>query len=366
MDKETLSHYGWIVVLILILSVLLVFATPFGKFVTGAIKAYSDGLFGVNKNAMDAAGIDIMEQEFDDMLNDDWKTEDTNIFDIPAYALILDNGAGADTVPLVFTRSETEIKVGDKYQSITYGERTVVAVFTGFEDTEYTYSNGGATTAPWKNYASSITSVQVEEVIKPISMTGWFAWFNKATVLNLEKINTSECTSLRCTFYKCGYDPIVSAFRITGLSSWDTSKVTNMVGTFGASGHSAYLYTIEGLDNWDVSSVTDFEAFFASAGYNSTNWEMDLTGWNLKSAVSTSQMFAHAGRFCKSKIVVKGLDTWDVSNVKNMNRMFYMFGEKVPNRFTIDVSTWTPNAVTDKGSIIAGAGGTFVLPSKLQ
>ena len=29
MDKETLSHYGWIVILVLILAVLLAFATPF-------------------------------------------------------------------------------------------------------------------------------------------------------------------------------------------------------------------------------------------------------------------------------------------------------------------------------------------------
>lgn len=39
MDKNTLSHYGWIVVLILILSVLLALATPFGKFVGKAFEA---------------------------------------------------------------------------------------------------------------------------------------------------------------------------------------------------------------------------------------------------------------------------------------------------------------------------------------
>lgn len=39
MDKNTLSHYGWIVVLILILSVLLALATPFGKFVARGFEA---------------------------------------------------------------------------------------------------------------------------------------------------------------------------------------------------------------------------------------------------------------------------------------------------------------------------------------
>ena len=39
MDKNTLSHYGWIVVLILILSVLLALATPFGLFVARGFEA---------------------------------------------------------------------------------------------------------------------------------------------------------------------------------------------------------------------------------------------------------------------------------------------------------------------------------------
>lgn len=40
MDRKTLSHYGWIVVLILILSVMMAFATPFGEFIRTAVKSY--------------------------------------------------------------------------------------------------------------------------------------------------------------------------------------------------------------------------------------------------------------------------------------------------------------------------------------
>lgn len=39
MDKNTLSHYGWIVVLILILSVMLALATPFGNFIARGFEA---------------------------------------------------------------------------------------------------------------------------------------------------------------------------------------------------------------------------------------------------------------------------------------------------------------------------------------
>ena len=37
MDKETLSNYGWIVICVLVLAVMLALATPFGKFISNAI-----------------------------------------------------------------------------------------------------------------------------------------------------------------------------------------------------------------------------------------------------------------------------------------------------------------------------------------
>lgn len=63
MDKETLSNYGWIVILVLILAVLLALATPFGNFIAGAFKATYAGFGMVGENAL---GIVIPGQEFND------------------------------------------------------------------------------------------------------------------------------------------------------------------------------------------------------------------------------------------------------------------------------------------------------------
>ena len=52
MDKETLSNYGWIVILVLILAVLLALATPFGNFIAGAFKATYAGFGMVGDNAL--------------------------------------------------------------------------------------------------------------------------------------------------------------------------------------------------------------------------------------------------------------------------------------------------------------------------
>ena len=64
MDKETLSHYGWIVILVLILAVMLALASPFGSFIAGAIKSTTAGLFNVNQAALGSAGIDVNDVVF--------------------------------------------------------------------------------------------------------------------------------------------------------------------------------------------------------------------------------------------------------------------------------------------------------------
>ena len=66
MDKETLSNYGWIVIAVMVLAVMIALATPFGTFVSSAIKSTTQGLFDVNQNALNSTGlINIEGQEFD-------------------------------------------------------------------------------------------------------------------------------------------------------------------------------------------------------------------------------------------------------------------------------------------------------------
>lgn len=55
MDKNTLSNYGWIVIAVLVLSVMIALATPFGNFVKDAITNTANGLIDTNNNALDVA-----------------------------------------------------------------------------------------------------------------------------------------------------------------------------------------------------------------------------------------------------------------------------------------------------------------------
>lgn len=79
MDKETLSNYGWIVICVLVLAVMLALATPFGTFIAGAIKSTTAGLFSVNQAALGSAGIDVNDMVFENC--DHLETEVRNATD---------------------------------------------------------------------------------------------------------------------------------------------------------------------------------------------------------------------------------------------------------------------------------------------
>ena len=67
MDRETLSHYGWIVILVLILMCLLFFATPFGSFVANGVKVTLDGYIYTNNK--------VLEDEHMDSIVEEWENE---------------------------------------------------------------------------------------------------------------------------------------------------------------------------------------------------------------------------------------------------------------------------------------------------
>lgn len=69
MDKETLSNYGWIVVCVLVLAVLLALASPFGNFIAAGIKSTTQGLFDTNQKALNTTGlVSIESQDFNGTL----------------------------------------------------------------------------------------------------------------------------------------------------------------------------------------------------------------------------------------------------------------------------------------------------------
>ena len=71
MDRETMKHFGWIVIVTLILAVMLAFATPFGKFVGQATGNILKGYTSVNNSALEEENIKNLENEWNEFLNSD-------------------------------------------------------------------------------------------------------------------------------------------------------------------------------------------------------------------------------------------------------------------------------------------------------
>lgn len=63
MDKETLSNYGWIVIAVLVLSVMIALATPFGEYIKAGVESTTAGLFDTSEKAMNVVGMSAQKEK---------------------------------------------------------------------------------------------------------------------------------------------------------------------------------------------------------------------------------------------------------------------------------------------------------------
>ena len=121
------------------------------------------------------------------------------------------------------------------------------------------------------------------------------------------------------------------------LNDIDVSNITDM----GPDSINQGLF--EGLDphnidisEWNVSNVKNMQYMF----YDCTNFNSDLSDWDVSNVTDMGAMFAGCENFNAD------LSSWDVSNVTNMNGMFN--GCK---NFNSDLSKWDVSNVTNMANI---------------
>ena len=197
MDKETLSNYGWIVICVLVMAVMIALATPFGSFISEAVQSTTKGLFDVNKSALDSTGlINIDNQEFD----------------VPD----MNHGAGESGAvtkdPALNPDDGTTPQDGNTYE---YGD---------YKYTYYSSSNGwwvaintNVTDKNQTTYGAILESINGEPV------TVMQKTFYNCKSLTTAPVIPNSVTTLYQTFFNC--TKLTTAPIIP-------SSVTNMVGTF--------------------------------------------------------------------------------------------------------------------------------------
>lgn len=211
----------------------------------------------------------------------------------------------------------------------------------------------------WSPYASSITSVYVDEGVRtynsPSSGNGVYnAVFSELP--NVVTIDVSEAETLGGFFNK---DPKLQ--QIIGLDKWSTSVCKNMSTLF--SGDSA-LKSVD-ISNFDTSNVTSMNEMFKSC---SSLVSLDVSNFNTAKVSNMAYMFMDV----KAKInglanlnlgsvetlsgTLYGVDftinnpddikDWDVSNVTDMNSLF-----RECKFASLDLSKWNISKVTNMSSM---------------
>lgn len=184
------------------------------------------------------------------------------------------------------------------------------------------------------------------------NMGGMFSYTNTFNQ-GLSGWNTSLVTSMQEMFRGAeAFDGDVSL--------WDTSKVTKMAYIFA----STLALTSPDLSGWDVSSVTRLQNAFS----NTPNFDADLSSWRPSSCWDFDDMFYNAENFTGGD-----LTGWDVSSGESFSNMFrtpsfagdvsewnMAKAEKIDNMFYFadlfnsDLSSWDVSSVTTMNAMFRG------------
>ncbi|WP_205959915.1 BspA family leucine-rich repeat surface protein [Flammeovirga aprica] len=120
------------------------------------------------------------------------------------------------------------------------------------------------------------------------------------------------------------------------LTGWDVSNVESMYNMF-----SRATFFNGDISSWDVSSVKDMRAMFSRV----SSFNRDLSEWDVSSVTNMNYMFFEATSFNHD------LSRWDVSNVTSMYEMF-----KGAVAFDGDLSSWDVSSVTDMSDMFTNSG----------
>ena len=161
---------------------------------------------------------------------------------------------------------------------------------------------------------SSLTTLNLSsfDTSKVTNMSNMFAHMRQLTALNLSNFNTSQVTDMGYMFED------MSNLTTLNLSSFDTSKVTNMGAMFeGVSG----LTTLN-LSNFDTSRVTDMGVMFSGMSNLTT---LDLSHFNTSQVANMEYMFAGM-----SNLTTLDLSNFDTSQVTSVGYMFSLSYNEAP------------------------------------
>ena len=221
--------------------------------------------------------------------------------------------------------------------------------------------------------ASSWLAAMVGTSVESIDVTGWdlsittdlsrmFEGYNKLnTILGLSTWNTSNITNMNRMFYRTGM--YSTAFTLNLGNNFDTSNVTDMSYMFYQTGYSNTNFTLNLGTLFDTSSVLYMYYMFYQTGYSNTNFTLNLGNlFDTSSVTNMAYMFYQTG-YNNTNFTLNLGTLFDTSSVLNMSYMFYQTGYN-NTTFEIDLTQFDFSNVTTYTSIFYGWRTTNIIRVK--
>lgn len=104
---------------------------------------------------------------------------------------------------------------------------------------------------PWAT-RNDVYKVEIGSVISPVDLSYWFYRLSRCNSVDLSNLDTSQVTSMECTFFNCYVQTIV------GMDGFNTSNLTTMQDMFNGCSNLTSL----DLSSFDTRLVTNTERMF--------------------------------------------------------------------------------------------------------
>lgn len=238
-----------------------------------------------------------------------------------AYAVVYKDGANGKVAKL-YKRDKIPA-VGEIIEG-----KEVIDVITGIENREAIFKERN-------NATSRLTTVEVVDTgIKPITMERWFEGCQNLASLKLEKLDTSQVTSMYCMFHDC------SKLTTLDLSGFDTSSVTDMGWMF----HECGNLTSVNVSSFNTSNVTNMFAMFYEC---SSLKSLSLRNFDTSKVTNMSLMFS----YCR-ELTTLDVSSFKTPTVKNITAMF----QSCDSLTSLDLSNFDTSQVGNMGNMFSGCG----------
>ena len=189
-----------------------------------------------------------------------------------------------DDHSLMFYKRRGVPKVGDMFN-----DRRVTEVYAGFESEKYVNLNGDKVSnwyqhepnTPWWSIRNAARAVKViDSGIAPASIDYWFYRMENLSSIDVQKLDTSECSDFFLTFGCCG------SLTSIDVSNWSTQSLATLRGTFlGCVG----LKSLN-ISGWDTHDVTSFRCLFHQC--------RSMSGDVMRAVIDSLEITERAYDFC--------------------------------------------------------------------